>query len=180
MSFIIRNDLYNTLNKTDIDVLCDDDYILNTIVVRAIEEVKSFIQHRYNVDLVFIDVNTYAGATTYAIGEMLYYGDKYYTCIAESIGNLPTDIDYFTPTDSRDQSIVDITCVIIIFYLFRRGTPRTAPEWIVSEYDRVKKDLVAYQKGTRTILLPVNLDDDGEEEGARIVYTSETQKDWSF
>lgn len=228
MSFIIRNDLNNTLNNTDVSTLTSNDNVLTNIITRAIEEVKSYIQHRYDVDLIFIDVNTYSAATTYAIDDLVYYTETaysaattydasdrisylgniynslqgtnlgqnpvtetaywefvtedkvYYTCTAESTGNYPDDTDYFSKSDSRDQSIIDITCIITLFYLFRKVTPRTPPEWIVSEYDRVRDDLKAYQRGTRTIILPVKVDADGEDEGERVVYGSETQKDWDF
>ena len=179
MSFIIRNDLNNTLNEADITVLAPDEITLLSSIKRAIEEVKSYIQHRYDVDLIFTDVSIYDNSDTYVVDDVVYFDEKYYINILESTGNLPSNTTYFTEiSDPRDQAILDITCIISIFYLFRRKTPRTTPPWIISEYDRVRDDLKAYQKGIRTILLPVNEDEDGDEEGHRITYSSETQKDW--
>jgi len=181
MSFIIRNDLNSTLNDTDINKMASDDYTLQIVIKKAIEEVKSYIQHRYDVDLVFTEMTIYDNSVTYVVNDNVYFNEKYYVNILESTANYPTNTTYFTEIDDpRDQSILDITCIIAIYYLFRRITPRITPKWIVSEYDRVRDDLKAYQKGTRTIILPVNEDSDGDEEGHRITYTSETQKDWNF
>jgi len=39
--------------------------------------------------------STYAGATTYVVGDVVSYINELYICTAESTGNLPTDTDYW-------------------------------------------------------------------------------------
>jgi len=178
--FITRYDLETTLNKDDISKLAELDSEYKTAVEKAISIVKSYLQHRYNPDEIFIDVLSYNKTVTYAIDDLVFYNNKYYVCTVESLDHLPNDTDYFEETDSRDPSIVDIVCVLTIFILFRKRQPRNIPDWITEEYDRKIDDLKAYQRGTRTIELTVNLDADDEEEGHRVTYGSETQKDWNF
>lgn len=178
--FINRFDLETTLNKADITKLADKDKDFNIASNKAISIVKSYIQHRYDPTAVFIQINNYNTTKEYVVDDLVFYNEKYYTCTATSTGNAPTDTDYFEENDSRDPSIVDIVCVLTIFLLFRKIQPRVIPEWITEEYDRVINDLKAYQKGTRMIELTVKLDSDDEEEGHRISYGSETQKNWNY
>lgn len=51
--------------------------------------------------------DAYNGATTYAIGDEVYYAatDRYYTAIAGSTGNLPTNAIYWTATTELDAYI---------------------------------------------------------------------------
>lgn len=178
--FINRFDLETTLNKEDIEILSELDQEFITTSTKAISIVKSYIQHRYDPDTVFIDINLYNTTKAYAVDDLVFYNDKYYTCILASTGNVPTNTTYFTEGDSRDPSIVDIVCVITIFLLFRKKQPRVIPDWITEEYDRVIDALKAYQRGTRMIELTVKTDADDEEEGHRVTYGSETQKDWNY
>jgi len=178
--FITRYDLETTLNRDDILKLAELDSEYKIAVGKAISVVKSYIQHRYNPDEIFIDALSYSATVTYAVDDLIFYNKKYYVCILESLNHLPTDTDYFTESDSRDPSIVDIVCVLTIFILFRKIQPRNMPDWITEEYDRKVDELKAYQRGTRTIELTVKLDEDDEEEGHRVTYGSETQKDWNF
>ena len=178
--FITRFDLETTLNVTDMNVLAQNDSDYKSAYAKAIETVKSYIQHRYDVSEVFVTVNTFNPQTEYAVGDIVFYNNKYYICSVLSQGNLPTDTDYFTQGDTRNQSILDIICILTIFYLFRKVQPRNIPEWINEEYDRKIDDLKAYQRGTRTILLTVSTDTDDEQEGHRVSYGTETQKDWNY
>lgn len=226
--FIVQNDLEQTLNDSDISIMLEDSKTLATIQNRAISEVKSYIQHRYDPDEVFLDINVFSLDATYAIGDYVFYteddwstskayetgnrvyyngiiyeaaqgstgetpednitywtvitSNSFFTCTAESTGNYPEDTDYFTDltSDPRDFGILDITCIITIYYLFRKVQPRNIPEWISNEYERVKDDLKAYQRGIRMIDLTVRTGADGEEEGHRITYGSQTAKNWSF
>lgn len=228
MAFLTTYDLTSTLNSRDISTLSESQPVINSLITRAVSETKSFIQHRYDANLVFPNVNIFdidedylerdiifysenewLIASTYAIGDRVSYNEKiyeslqgsntgnnpytadtfweektdnnkYYTAAQDGTGNYPEDTAYWTVGDTRDPSIIDIVSIITIFYLFRKQTPRTTPEWIVSEYDRVKDDLKAYQRGTRTIILPVRTDEEGEEEGHEIIYGSQEQKNWNY
>jgi hypothetical protein len=178
--FVTRFDLETTYNVDDISVLAPVDTDHLTAQEKAIGKAKSFIQHRYDPDEVFITVNNYNAATTYAINDFVYYNKKYYTCILESTGNLPTNTTYFTEGDTRDPNIVDIVVILTVFNLYKKVPNRVYPEKVQDDYDLAIEELKAYEKGTRTILLTVQTDADDEEEGHRISYDSETQKDWNF
>ena len=161
-------------------------------------------------DLLLYSESDYAAATTYALDARVNYSGKiykslqagntgnqpdvsptfweyvtdnnlYYSCIVESTGFYPENETYFTQEDNREQSILDITTIIAIYKLFRKIQPRNIPEWITVEYDNARETLKEYARGTKTVILPVQVDDDDEQEGHRVSYgVSEEQKDWEF
>jgi len=230
MAYLIRNDLENTLNKADLDTLAPTDVLISLSSNKAVAKAKTYIQHRYDPDEIFIDVNVFSVSKAYIVGDLIYYAEsdyvaettyelnarvnyngtiykslqssnigntpdteaawwesvtankQYYVCAADSTGNYPENTSYFTEGDSRDQELLDIITIIAIFQLFRKIQPTNIPDWISEEFDRASSDLEKYGlKGTRTIILPVQVDEDGEEEGHRINYgSSETQKDWEY
>jgi len=121
MAYIIENDIRVLLLDRDLTVLlekdasADSEAFLTQRVLFAIEIVKSKIQHRYDPAQIFIDVNLFSLAATYAIGDLIYYtesaydvlidyvvGDRVsylnniYECDVDSTGDLPTDTDFWT------------------------------------------------------------------------------------
>lgn len=76
--FLVRRDFNRQLNSTDMSVLLEEtaiysEEVLNESIDFAIEYVKSKIQHRYDPDQIFIDVNAFALATAYAVGDLVLY-----------------------------------------------------------------------------------------------------------
>lgn len=119
--FIIENDIRNLLTDRDLKILIEfsstqdgQDY-LSQRVRYATYFVKSKIQHRFDPAQIFIDVNmfdiasTYAvddfvyytetdydNTTSYVVGERVSYNNYIYECILGSTGNLPTNATYWT------------------------------------------------------------------------------------
>ena len=121
MAYIIENDIRALLLERDINILlekdagADSEAFLTQRVLFAIDIVKSKIQHRYDPAQIFIDVNIFSLAATYAIGDLIYYTESAYValtdyvvgnrvsylngiyeCDVDSTGNLPTDTDFWT------------------------------------------------------------------------------------
>lgn len=119
------------------------------------------------------------------ITETLYWefvvnDNTYYSAAQESISFYPENTTYWTAGDIRDRAIVKICAWLTIYELFSGGNPRTYPDIIRDKHTDSIDELKAYQRGTRTVILPVQVDDDGESEGHEITYSSVTQRDWSY
>jgi hypothetical protein len=71
--FVIKQDLYSTLNENDINVLTESELDIYDAIKKAIEHAKSFIQHRYDESAVFFDMDNYDHAKAYAIGDLVYH-----------------------------------------------------------------------------------------------------------
>jgi len=228
--FLIERDFNRILNNNDISILLEEselysDEVLNESIDFAIEFVKSKLQHRYDPDQIFINVNSFDLTTTYNENDLIIYteqdfdtlieytsGDRvnyqnriyeanttttigtfdpdewdlkannnsFYYCIAESFNNYPNDTDYFTKGDLRNALIRDYTMKIAIKELFMRVQPRVFPSWVIDEYTRAEDHLTRVSNGKDTLLLPVKLDADGEQEGHNITYGSQIQRNWEY
>lgn len=97
----------------------------------------------------------------------LAYNKTTYTCRAASMGNLPSDTDYFTATGKRDAKLLEVVCCIAIFHLYTSVTPRNIPEVAVGKYDNALNWLIKVQRGIVTMPFPIYSDVD---KGQRLAY----------
>ena len=93
-------------------------------------------------------------ATTYAIGDVVWYNDVVYTALQESTGMLPTETGtwsagatysfdgfypenttYWTKGDNRNQQIVMYLIDMTLYHLHCRINPRNVPEVRAIRYD---------------------------------------------
>jgi len=79
--FLITRDFQKIFNTADIATMLTDptvstSEILNESIDFAIDYIKSKIQHRYDVDSIFIDVNTFDIATTFSTGSLIVYTEN--------------------------------------------------------------------------------------------------------
>lgn len=137
----------------------------------------------YNTDdIVSIDIGTspvkdekiYQANSTTAAGEspittpakwdLLADSNTFYTCIADSTGNLPTSTSYFTAGDNRNTKIRDVTVDITLYNMHSRISPRSIPDVRRVRYDghgnknesgNALQYLEKVQKGQVTPDLPV-------------------------
>ena len=228
MAFLNEYDLKRVYLDTAIDKLLNVTNNLDDLVTQSVSEIKSYIQHRYDPDLIFFDVLEFSTATTYATGALIQYTETawatattyaldarvsysgkiykslqasntgnnpatatawwefvvndntYYSAAQGSTGNYPENTTYWTAGDTRDRAIVKICSWLTIYELFSGGNPRTYPDIIKDKHDDSIDELKAYQRGTRTVILPVQEDEDGEAEGHEITYSSQTARNWEY
>ena len=119
--------------------------------------------------------NTPDTATSY--WEEVADDNSYYTAVQASTGNYPENTTYFTQIDSRNSLIVDFVLTLTIYNLFRKSQPSNIPDWITVERDNAMTELDKIGLGKKTLILPVALDDDEDQEGHAITYGSQTQRD---
>jgi len=128
MAYLIENDIRNLLPQRDIDILLEvatDEDGLDFLTQRqqfAQDFISSKIQHRYDPGQIFIDVNVFAFAATYAVGDFIFYeesawiaGTSYvignrisyqnyiYDCIQNTDTELPTNASYWTKVIRNKQ-----------------------------------------------------------------------------
>ena len=102
--------------------------------------------------------------TTPAKWDLLADNNTFYTCIANSTGNLPTNETYFTAGDDRNPLIKEITCDIVLYNIHSKVSPRNIPDvrrvrydgaGNLKEGDSAIATLMQIQKGIVTLDLPV-------------------------
>lgn len=185
MNFLIKPDYLKHIQNDDLNVITDtNDALLDECELIAIEEIKSYISHRYDVALIFFSILLYDNAKTYAIDDVIYYDDagteKIYKCIQAGTGNLPTDVSFWTQTDERSAKIVSMTVDLSLYHLHSRINPRNIPDIRGIRRD----DSVKWLEQTRDMknnpsFLPIVTSDDGTD-GLKIKWSSNDKQTNSY
>jgi len=71
----------------------------------------------------------------------------FYTCIKDSTGNLPSDTEFFSNTDSRNAKIVEITVDFMLYNLMPRLNNVDIPKIRNERYDGDRNNMVTGAKG---------------------------------
>jgi hypothetical protein len=124
MSFLIKNDCKSLINAADLAVIiASDDLIFNQAVKASTIQAKSYLNSKFDVSAMFIDVLEYLFASTYAIGDKVYlfaakfvttkvyisgdfveYNGIVYKCILTNTAfQIPTNATYFTAYGTNEQ-----------------------------------------------------------------------------
>ena len=109
----------------------------------------------------------------YVVGDLVFYENKNYTCIQNSINNFPTNTAFFADNgsytvpansllnttyteakDNRCMQFVYYICVLSLFNL-KRIAPKNIPLWIEKEYERALEWCNNAKLGNITISLPL-------------------------
>lgn len=122
----------------------------------------------YNSELYHVSLNgavAFNYSTLYKKNTKVYYKSSIYTCINDSIGNLPTELDFFTndninvvgvlPTDDTKWTKADNRSVLIynwyveltVYYCYTRLSPRNIPQLRIDQKNEVIADLQNAQIG---------------------------------
>lgn len=134
MAYLIENDIRILLTQRDLDIVMEkstdedgEDFLLQRQSF-AIEFVKSKLQHRFDPAQIFIDVNIFDVAATYALDDLIYYeadawdiaitysaddrisyqNDIYSSDAGGNTGNLPTDTNFWTKVVRNKQYFKNI------------------------------------------------------------------------
>lgn len=133
MAYLIENDIRILLTQRDIDILLEvstdedgQDFLLQRQSF-AIDFVKSKLQHRFDPAQIFIDVNIFDAAATYAVDDLIYYeevawilGTSYtagnrisyqndiYETIQATSTELPTNASFWTKIIRNKQYFANI------------------------------------------------------------------------
>jgi hypothetical protein len=75
MSFLVKNDLYSAIKVDELEVLIEDspngEADLEATIAAVMAEIGSYIGHRYDTALAFIDVKVYATGDEYNTDEVI-------------------------------------------------------------------------------------------------------------
>ena len=180
--FLIKNDFIPYIQELDLDTITDaDDSLISQAVLSAVDNMKSYLYPRYDVVKVFIDVLTFDIGAVYVIGQLASYNDELYYCISDSSGNLPTDTNFFTKGDNRNQLIKMYAIDISLYDLHSRICPRNIPEIRFIRYQEAMNWLKMVKNSETSIDLPLYpIDDEGDSQSDGIDLKSDDAKKWDY
>jgi len=130
MNYLIKPDYLKHIQSDNLTVITDgNDAYLDECEAIAIEEIKSYISSRYDVETIFADIPEFDVLLSYAIGNFVTYLDVIYKCnVATTPGNLPTDTNFWSATDERSAKMVSIVVDLSLYHLHSRINPRNIPD----------------------------------------------------
>lgn len=166
LGYILKQDLDNVIYDGTLDELTGgkkaigstpavpgDDTKWQNQRATAIEMVKGYSRHWYDMDTEMREIVTYDAGTANTEGQRVAgtaVSGVYplYLCIKDApAGTALSNEDYFTLKDDRNPVLLEATCLIILYNLSRRYNPRQVPEQRQIDYDRAIDTLKDIQKG---------------------------------
>lgn len=113
----------------------------------AVEQIKSYLRKRFDVDLIFINVRDWSNSVTYAIGDHVVKDGIMYNAILAGAGQDPALVPtYWQVGDLRDPFLVMTAVDMAVYHLYAKIPKRTTPEDVNLRYS----DALEWLKGVST------------------------------
>lgn len=98
MSFLLKNDLYTAIKKDELEVLLEEspnlDNDLPEVIDAAVEEIQSYLRHRYDVPAIFFDVWLWNPSEERAVDDhVLLFAEDYDEATSYGVNELAKDPD---------------------------------------------------------------------------------------
>ncbi len=178
MSYIHKNDYSSQVRDEIRSIISNNDALLADAQDKAVSQVQSYLNERYEVASIFIDTSDYDNTATYSVGDQVYYTPSggvptVYTATVAGSGNLPTDTNYWQVGDARHKHLLRITIDIVLYILYYANSPRSVPAHVEKNYDEAITWLEKISAAKLNPGLPLITDDPANP--VRII--SEIEKD---
>ena len=189
LGYILKQDILKEIDSNTLDELTGGrkaigsnpavegkDFIWEGNRKGAIDYMLGYTRHWYDMDTETRPIYEHNGVDTFSVGDRVagaLDGDgvrPLYTCIADNTGESLTDTNFFTLGDDRNNVLVEIVCILIIYNLSRRYNPRQIPEQRQIDYDKVISDLEKIQKGRISLDIAERIDVTADDAGQELAY----------
>lgn len=138
-SFITDHDLDVALKeyfREQITVQEDRKHIQVTSEGAAFSMIKSKLNSRYDIALLFPEITEWNAATAFTTGKYCAKDDLVYQAISDGTNHEPDEQDstYWKQKDPRDQMLVVYCAVLTAYNMMRSINPRKIPQSLHDEY----------------------------------------------
>jgi len=179
--FLLKDDFKSHITLDNLDrVTGADDTIWQINMPIAIETASSYMRHRYDVEKVFLPIETWVDQEWESGSRVIESNVLYYAIQDVPTGTLITDTDYWVQGDSRNQKTIELVIDIILFNIYNLVNGSEIPAFLQIRYDggdtQQRGGAIGYlksiQKGTVQIDLPIYEDvaDGTRQSGNNIIY----------
>ena len=189
LGYILKGDLLKEINADTLTELtggkqaigsniavAGNDSVWKNNVKGAVDYVQGYTRHWYDMEAELRSIKAFNLIDTFVSGDRIANTadslgfQTIYKCKLESTGNVITDTDFFEEYDDRENRLVEIVCIIIIYNLSRRYNPRQIPEQRQIDYDVAIKDLEKIQKGIISLNIAERSSVTSEDPGFEQIY----------
>ncbi len=179
------------LNDTDYKVYIKDEH-LETVTssseeirlkaeLAGLEEMQSYLRTRYDIPLIFFDVDEWDELIAYVIDGHVIFNEVVYKSKTGNIDKQPDESPAdWEIGDDRNQVVIMYLVDLIIYHLHTSINPRNIPELRGIRYDAAITWLRAVSIGELEPNLPKLKDADGNETNLAISFDSKLKQfnDW--
>jgi len=179
------------LNDTDYKVYIKDEHleiitssseeIRQKAELAGLEEMQSYLRTRYDIPLIFIDVDEWNELIAYIIDGHVIFNEVVYKSKTGNIDQQPDESPAdWEIGDDRNQVVIMYLVDLIIYHLHTSVNPRNIPELRGIRYDAAITWLRAVNVGELEPNLPKLIDEDGNETNLAIESDSKRKQenDW--
>ena len=181
--FIIKTDFERYITEENLNnITVSDNQVWISSLSSVIEVVSSYLRFRYDTDNIF-NIFKHVVADTYTDGQSVIDNELIYIAVKDvPATTLITDTTYWKQSDTRNQAIVDIMVVFVLYAIYSRINGSEIPNWIQVLYDGGDSQqragklgfLKEIRKGTVEINLPLlpDVEDQTTQSGNSISHGS--------
>lgn len=186
--YLIKQDFESIISLDNLDRLTNsNDRVWQAAEKVALEEMKSYMRHRYDVAYEFRGIVLHDGALSYLEGDRVYIDDGSVTTFYVALQDVPTntlitDDIFWKEGDDRNQKLINICTIILLYENYTRLNGNDIPNWLAVRYDGndplQKGGAIGYLKNIQkgVVSLDLRLLEDVEsgdtQSGNRIAYGS--------
>lgn len=134
--YLLKSDFQRYITDTNLDGITEaDDSAWQKMLSSVIETVSSYMRFRYDTDKEFV-LTEHVPADTYLAGDTVIDADKFYIAIQDvPATTLITNVAYWTESDFRNQAMIDVVLVFVLYGIYSRINGSEIPNWIQVLYD---------------------------------------------
>ena len=134
--FIVKTDFERYITEENLDNITENEnQVWIQTLASVIETVSSYLRFRYDTDNIF-NILTHVPADTYLEGQSVIDSELIYIALSDVPATTPiTNTTFWKQSDTRNQAMVDIMVVFILYAIYSRINGSEIPTWIQVLYD---------------------------------------------
>lgn len=155
--FLTREDFNWIITLEDLDRLtASTDSVWQNALASKIEVMSSYMRFRYDVSEIFSSVEDWDILLSWPIGARVISGGAHYVSAqAVPVSTLITDLNYWTPRDSRNQELVEIASYLTLHKISGRPNSIGVNEDLLNRFNYSMKSLELIRDGVKDMDIPL-------------------------
>lgn len=137
-NYLLKTDFNRYITTVNLDKITEtNDKVWEDQLLSSTEVAASFMRFRYDTDREFAPIDIeHSLLIDYLINERVEdSGNLYVSIQAVPIATPITDTDFWDKTDDRNQAIVDVIVVLVLYAVYSRINGSEIPNWIQVLFD---------------------------------------------
>lgn len=136
--FLIKEDYSSQVREEVLDILTNEENeaLWQDAELKAQAMMESYINHRYDVAAIFIDVSEWNSSSTWNVDEHVVHLGKVYYALLANTNSAPADGNAnWQLGDKRNRHIIRLMVDITLYILYTSNNARAIPQHVQDKYD---------------------------------------------